>query len=73
MRMSSCNIETFLHSEFYLLEIKLSFFRRPNAFLFRPNNVTKFAKEMKSFSFLFLFKLLTKEVAENLNQDFKTI
>jgi hypothetical protein len=30
-------------------------------------------KEMKSFSFVVIFKLLTKEVAENLNQDFKTI
>ncbi len=30
-------------------------------------------KEMKSFSFVVIFKLLTKEVAENLNQDFKII
>jgi len=30
-------------------------------------------KEMKSFSFVVIFRLLTKEVAENFNQDFKII
>jgi len=75
MRISSCNIETFLH-DFYLYYIyRLLLFSLEGLMHFYLGQIMlqNSPKEMKSFSFVVIFKLLTKEVAENLNQDFNNL